>query len=116
MGKYYAHSLPGVPEEEWQLLLDHLKNTAEIAESYTERFGAHCWGYLAGILHDIGKYSTEFQRRICGENLRVDHSTAGARESKSNFGVAGLLAAYCIAGHHTGLPDGGPDSREGTLS
>lgn len=29
--KYYAHSLPGKPQEEWQLLEDHLKNVAEMA-------------------------------------------------------------------------------------
>ena len=63
-------------------------------------------------MHDIGKYSRAFQRRLEGARQRVDHSTAGAKELIHLFGstpekpLAELLA-YCVAGHHTGLPDGG---------
>lgn len=34
--KYYAHSLPGRPQEEWQLLEVHLKNVAEMARGADE--------------------------------------------------------------------------------
>lgn len=38
---------------------------------------------------------------------RVDHSTFGARYVKKHAGLwAGELLAYCIAGHHAGLPNG----------
>lgn len=42
--KYYAHSLPGRPQEEWQLLEEHLKNVAEMAGKFAEDFGAGGWG------------------------------------------------------------------------
>ncbi len=58
------------------------------------------------MLHDIGKASTVFQRRVRGEEVRTDHSTAGARHAVQKWGEAGKLLAYCIAGHHAGLPDG----------
>ncbi len=58
--KYYAHSLPGRPQEEWQLLEDHLKNVAEMARDFAEAFGAGEWGYLAGLWHDLGKCSPSF--------------------------------------------------------
>jgi len=46
--------------------------------------------------------------------VRVDHSTAGARHAAANWGGAGKLLAYCIAGHHAGLPDGRSND-EGSL-
>lgn len=58
---YYAHSLPGKPPSEWQLLEDHLKNVAELARSFGEPFGAGEWAYLAGLWHDLGKYSKNFR-------------------------------------------------------
>jgi len=33
--KYYAHSLPGRPQEEWQLLEDHLKKVAQMARGFS---------------------------------------------------------------------------------
>jgi CRISPR-associated endonuclease/helicase Cas3 len=59
--KYYAHSVEGKPTSEWQPLDEHLKNVAEKARSFAEAFGAGDWGCLAGLWHDIGKYSKEFQ-------------------------------------------------------
>ena len=114
--KYYAHSLPGRPQEEWQLLEDHLKNVAEMARGFAEEFGAGEWGYLAGLWHDLGKYSTEFQVRLQAINDpdahiesksgRPDHSTAGAQHVYSTLRDKGKMIAYAIAGHHAGLPDG----------
>ena len=80
----------------------------------------HELAVLAAWLHDIGKFSKEFQHRILDGGPKVDHSTAGAYEAFSagrGAGVASLLA-YCIAGHHGGLPDGGhrgDDVSKGTL-
>ena len=63
------------------------------------------WGYLAGLWHDLGKFSQRFQNRLSGENLRVDHATKGAQElAKLNF-PWGHLLAYGVAGHHSGLLD-----------
>lgn len=116
MKNYYAHSLPGRPPEEWQPLEQHLKNVAEMARGFAEPFRAGEWGYLAGLWHDIGKYSQEFQTRLMDMNDpeahieakpgRPDHSTAGAQHVSSTFKDTGKLIAYAIAGHHAGLPDG----------
>jgi len=38
--KFYAHSLPGRPKEEWQPLDEHLKAVAERARKFAEPFGA----------------------------------------------------------------------------
>lgn len=75
--------------------------------------------YVIGLLHDIGKYMVEFQKRIRGEQIRVEHSTCGALAAGSLFpNVMGLMMQFCIAGHHSGLPDAGfpNDTQElGTL-
>ncbi|MDO4732502.1 MAG: CRISPR-associated helicase Cas3' [Bacillota bacterium] len=89
---------------EEQNLNSHLQGTAELARSFAAAFGAGDWGYAAGLLHDIGKSSAEFQQRICGGTQRVDHSTPGA---KAAYDMKLMPLAYAIAGHHGGLPDGG---------
>ena len=42
--------------ERTQLLIEHLKGTAELCESFAAKFGKEQWGYCCGLLHDIGKY------------------------------------------------------------
>lgn len=46
MPEYYAHSLPGRPQEEWQRLEDHLRNVAEMVRGFADDFGAGEWAYL----------------------------------------------------------------------
>ncbi len=98
-------------------LSEHLRGVARRAEECARHFGGGDWAQVAGVWHDLGKYSAEFQRRIkslSGYDLeahlegpvgRVDHSTAGAQHAVSQFGVHGRILAYLIAGHHAGLPD-----------
>ena len=58
------------------------RGTAERAGEFAEKFGKREWGYCCGMLHDIGKYSKEFQRKIQeNTNERVYHATAGDRTS-----------------------------------
>ncbi len=87
-----------------QPLAGHGRGAAQLAEAFARPFGAGELARQLGLAHDIGKYSARFQRRIRGENISVDHSTAGAQEIARYFGWP---AAYCVAGHHGGLPDGG---------
>ena len=99
--EYLAH-LDGDRE---QSVKDHLQGTADLAEEFAAKFGKADWGYCCGMLHDIGKYSQEFQRKIHENlNIQVDHSTAGAKVCNELGGYYWLLT-YCIAGHHAGLPD-----------
>lgn len=101
--RYIAHK-DGKRE---QLIKDHLEGTAERTGEFAEKFGKKEWGYCCGMLHDIGKYSEEFQRKIQEDtNDRVDHATAGAQVCKELGGYYPILS-YCIAGHHAGLPDYG---------
>ena len=67
---------------EKQSVKEHLSGTAERAEQFAESFGCGGAGYLCGLMHDIGKYSGDFQRRIQDPEhvKKVDHSTAGAKE------------------------------------
>lgn len=84
---------------------DHLREVAEMAAEFARPFGADKWAYLAGMAHDIGKYSAKFQNRILREGRKVDHSTAGAYELYAQAGLP--LLSFCAAGHHGGLPDSG---------
>lgn len=106
-------------------LFEHLTESARLAKRFGERFGAEEWAWLAGMWHDLGKYSDDFQSYINSANKtdanieqkkgRVDHSTAGALHAFQRFGSYGKLLAYLIAGHHAGLPDG-DSGEEGTGS
>lgn len=109
------------------MLKDHLEGVADRSMRFAQVFGAGYLGYLAGILHDIGKYSFEFQQRIRGDTIRVDHSTAGAQwvandeTVRTYLGTTHLdrylakLIAYAISGHHGGLINDGTVDEEGTL-
>jgi CRISPR-associated endonuclease/helicase Cas3 len=113
---YYGRSKADCPETEWQLLRDHLTNVARTAARFAEPFG---WGEVAsvgGLMHDIGKYSREFQQRIRGDSLQVDHSTAGGQLAERLYpnGI-GRILAYAVQGHHSGLPDYGSINKGGSL-
>lgn len=120
---FYAHSRDGLGKKDWQRLKDHLINTAGLAYKFGREAGVADLAYIAGLMHDIGKYSRAFQRRLEGARLRVDHSTAGAQELIQIYNKApqeklAEILAYCIAGHHAGLPDMGSPldmGEEGTL-
>lgn len=103
--RYYAHSTDSSPDS-WQLLPDHLRNVGELAAAAASAFGGAALAEIAGRLHDLGKYTAEFQARLRGGATRVDHSTWGARIAVERFGVWGRLLAYGIAGHHAGLANG----------
>lgn len=107
--EYIAH----LNEERTQTLKDHLCGTAELAGHFSGRFGKSDWGYACGMLHDIGKYSLAFQDKIKNNsNRQVDHSTAGAKACFEKGGMYRFMS-YCIAGHHSGLPDYGSSSDPG---
>lgn len=93
-----------------QSVKEHLENTAILSRKFGDKFDSGDYAYICGLLHDIGKYSQRFQERIRGKDIRVDHSTAGAQEIDKAIKNFGKLLAYCIAGHHGGLPNGGSAS------
>jgi len=120
------------------LLMDHLKSTANKASEFAAFFGGAEWAALAGFWHDLGKYLPAWQRYImsvhgCDGDAHVEtqkgrpnHSTAGAvcafirfaefiKDKTAARSVARILA-YCVSGHHAGLPDWSPDEAGGDLS
>ncbi len=107
---FYAHI---AENGEKQLVSEHLHKTAKLAVQFADDFGASEQAELAALAHDIGKYSQEFQKRLLQNGDKVDHSTAGAVECmKQNQ----IFAAMAVAGHHSGLLDGGSRGNlEGTF-
>ena len=120
-----------------QTLEEHLRSVGCLAASNAAKFNLASSGEALGLLHDLGKYSKEFQDYIASatglidqdaddfvdaNRLRgkIDHSTAGAQFIWKNFStggprdrIAGQLLALCIASHHSGLIDClGPDGED----
>ena len=93
---------------EYQKLIDHICGVSEFSEEFVSKFFLKNSGKILSILHDLGKYSDEFQDRIRGANIRVDHSTAGAiicDDLEKEFKGRGeyviyKIFKYIIIGHH----------------
>lgn len=98
---YLAHV---AQDDRKQTVSEHLNGTAALCAGFAAAFDMEEQGKLAGLSHDLGKYSDAFQRRLQGSSERVDHSTAGAAECCK---LGQSCAAFAVAGHHGGLPDGG---------
>lgn len=101
-----------------QLLSEHLEGTARLAEVYTSKFDSGEWGKVAGLAHDAGKGRLAWQdyvRRksgydeeahLEGKPGKMPHAVHGAKLAEELYGKGlGRILAYCIAGHHAGLPD-----------
>jgi CRISPR-associated endonuclease/helicase Cas3 len=99
----------------WQPLDAHLRAVGESADAYARRFGCANLGRCVGLLHDVGKASTEFQDYLArchaakqrGDRppvSRLDHKLAGVRQARSLSEDGGILAIP-ILGHHGGMPD-----------
>lgn len=111
---HFAHSGNLDDRSDWQLLPEHLDEVAALARIYGGPLGLAACAEVAGRFHDLGKYNPEFDRRLRGDNVRVDHATAGGAKLLAEVGkglkpVAEALA-YAILGHHVGLPDKSGDS------
>ena len=100
----------------YQPLKEHLEGTATRSAKFAASFGASSHAERTALLHDIGKYSPNGQRRQRDpeHTAKVDHSTAGAKAAAD---LDDMHAAFAIAGHHGGLPDLGTRSSldDGTL-
>jgi CRISPR-associated endonuclease/helicase Cas3 len=106
---YYAHTAEDeegrrLPPEsgKWQLLRDHLRNVATLAKKFAAPMGsaAAAEAYLAGLLHDLGKYQPDFQRYLAHGSPRTPHAIHGGAVLASIRHLANLVAS-----HHSGLHD-----------
>ncbi len=84
-----------------QSLYDHLTGTAKLAKQFANKIGLPLSGELIGLVHDLGKYSDDFQTYIKsatgilnpdiddeyvdtkGLKGKIDHSTAGGQWIKN---------------------------------
>lgn len=92
-----------------ETLKDHLQFVANRAAIYSQEFDADQQAYAAGLLHDLGKYSEQFLRRLkspATEHGR-DHWSMGALLAASAYQRKkfGAAMATAIAGHHVGLTE-----------
>ncbi|SER92709.1 CRISPR-associated helicase/endonuclease Cas3 [Salisediminibacterium halotolerans] len=111
-------------DERPQMVKDHLLDAKKLAELYGEKFGMKYVSGLAGLLHDLGKYSNDFQNYL-KQALEhpdnpptrgtVDHSTAGGKllfevlheqREKDLFAVlTAEIAGNAIISHHSYIHD-----------
>ena len=107
----------------------HLLETSLFAKKFADKIGLDLIGELLGLLHDLGKYSFEYQYYIksavgllCqgdknyvdAKKLRgqIDHSTAGAqwinealRDAVKINKLTSEIVSLCVLSHHSGLID-----------
>ena len=96
-----------------QTVEEHLTGTAELAETFASKIGLSKTGYLAGLLHDLGKCSDKFYDRIMNNGPICDHSTAGAEYATLLFKNLNIkykqillsVLQFSILSHHGGLID-----------
>lgn len=101
-----------IQDERVQSLTDHLDGTMRLAEGFGAGMGLGAEAGILGAIHDEGKDTAAFQDYIYGRKQgRVDHSTAGAKSFFENghIGWLQLIGGFCVAGHHTGIPDLGSE-------
>src|SRR6185436_7913961 len=103
---YYAHSAPA--DLPWEPLREHLRDVAERAAVFAEPFGAAGEARLAGLLHDLGKYSELFTLRLHGQAQGLDHWSLGAWTALIT--CRSIAVALAIQGHHVGLGKGDRDA------
>lgn len=110
-------------------LYEHIIGTSELAEAYADEFHSRAWGKAVGLAHDAGKGRPLWQRYLQansgydeeahmeGKVGRIPHAIHGAVLVEKLFGKEiGRILAYCIAGHHVGLPDWSSDKEAGQAS
>ncbi|WP_339060808.1 CRISPR-associated helicase Cas3' [Tepidibacillus marianensis] len=106
-----------------QTVEEHLLEVRELAESYGEKIGVKHLTGLAGMLHDLGKYTNEFREYILEavnnpeappKRGSVDHSTAGGKLLYELFhtgnitpykGIVAEIVGNAIISHHAYLQD-----------
>jgi len=103
-----------------QSLIEHLEGTAKLAQLNAAKFASGDWGRALALAHDTGKGRVTWQKYLInksgygydedahleGKPGKIPHAIQGAKLAEEIFSKGiGRILAYCIAGHHTGLPD-----------
>jgi CRISPR-associated endonuclease/helicase Cas3 len=82
----------GQLNREPHLLEEHLRDVAQLAALFASNLGASDWANLAGLWHDFGKYSPDFQSYIRSRSGYEAHLVDGM-PGKINHSSAGALHA-----------------------
>lgn len=113
-----------------QTVAEHLLNVAEICKINSDKVGLGRVGELVGLLHDLGKYSYQFQAYIKSAtglldqdsdgfvdagSLKgtIDHSSAGAQfvwkkllqQNETENNIIAQVIAISLISHHSGIVD-----------
>lgn len=111
---FYAHISE---DERYQTVQQHCRNAANYASSVVGNIGLSSSGYLAALLHDMGKFKFEFTEYLMDAVVRrkpvkrgsVNHTFAGVRfilenwhcsEKLSYSDITAELLAFVIGSHH----------------
>lgn len=114
--EYPAHIRKVDDKKYIQTVEEHCRGVAEIAAELLRDIGLEKTAYLAGIIHDLGKFSENFKNYIekaaDGEKVQrgsVNHTFAGVRfllEKHSDKQLSGFsdivleIIAYAVGAHH----------------
>lgn len=114
--EYPAHIRKVDGKKYIQTVEEHCRGVAEIAAELLRDIGLEKTAYLAGIIHDLGKFSENFKNYIekaaDGEKVQrgsVNHTFAGVRfllEKHSDKQLSGFsdivleIIAYAVGAHH----------------
>jgi CRISPR-associated endonuclease/helicase Cas3 len=93
--EFYAHTVEGLSPSHWQTLEDHLTSTAKRCGEMSKEFGCSEWGYLAGLGHDLGKFSPDFQRYIRATGDAEAH-IEGSKLGRDSIMLIVLLAVFSL--------------------
>lgn len=102
MKVYYAKSK--LSDGRQPLVKEHLEKVADLARSYGSEIGLENEAYLAGMLHDFGKYSESFQQVLHGKH-GIDHAFCGAALLASRRKKSYSPIIEAINGHHSGIAE-----------
>lgn len=104
MTVYWGHSENGDRAGPRELLRTHIDCVASRTACFAAAFDAEDQGRVAGLLHDLGKYADQYQRRLSDPQERgLDHSSAGARFAALACQRLGVVPSLAVEGHHIGL-------------
>lgn len=116
MTSYFAHIRYIGEKKIKQTVWEHNQKTAEYAAKALKPLSLSACGFLAGLFHDIGKYTLKFQdyleKSSRGEPAKrgsVNHTFAGARllleryhknDGETPEDITAELLALAVGGHH----------------